>query len=221
MKYLTVICFLLTGIVSTAQTVVTRKTLTKDIKVPIPFGWQKIDDNVSRNIKTKQDTYNIISLYKGEISENLITLYGDSIISKIVLTGADLQRIKAGVEKKTLPELSKISMANVPIERVLSILKQFYKDDPAKFEGIEKNKESILSKAEVTTDTPIQKSLQSKGFYYLVPVNMLFGEVSYSFSLIIGFIRLNNYSYGISGSVEKNNKNDLERFIQNLIALNK
>ncbi len=101
-----------------------------------------------------------------------------------------------------------------------TILKEFYKDDPMKFETVEKNKEAMLSKAKIESGIPILTSLDSKGFYYLLPVTISMDNIYYTFSLITGYIRLNKYSYGISGSVEKNNKPDVVQFIKNIINQN-
>lgn len=220
MKAILFILFLYINSICFSQSIVTRRTLTSSIKVTIPIGWQKVDDDISTNIRPNLNMYNIISIYKGGISENIITLYGDSVVSKIIISNALMQSLRDRIEKKVLPQLTKISKSDLPFDRVLSILEKFYKDNPEKYKNAQINKEEVLSKAKINTDKPSVISFQGDGFYYLLPVSISFDNFSYSFSLIMGQIRLNKYTYGISGSFENLNKSDIEKFIKNIISQN-
>lgn len=204
------------------QNVILRNALGVTIKVPIPISWQKVDDEISQNIRPNQSTYNVISLYKAtDMSQNLLSIYGDSNLSKILITKEQFQKIKYGFENKVLPSLMKLTISDLPMEKVLPILEQFYKDNPRKYDSIRANKELLVSQARVSVSDPLITSYNENGFYYNVPVKVTFETFVYSFSLVSGYIRLNRHVYGISGSIETSTDViDVTQFIQKIIALN-
>lgn len=204
------------------QNVILRNALGVTIKVPIPVSWEKVDDEISQNIRTNQSTYNIISLLKKtELSQNMLTIYGDSNLSKILITKEQFQKLKVGFENKLLPTFSKFTISDLPMDKVLLILKQIYKANPGKYDSIVVNKELLVSQGQFSVSKPQPASYNENGFYYTVPIKVTFETFDYSYSIVSGYIRLNGHVYGISGSIgASTDVVDISKFFQKIITLN-
>ncbi len=205
-----------------SQNVISRNALGVTIKVPVPISWQKVDDEISQNIRPNQSTYNVISLYKiTDLSQNLLTIYSDSNMSKFFITKEQFQKIKYKFENKFLPSLRKFDISDFPLDKILPILKQFYKNSPGRYDSIVANKELLVSQAHFSVSDPFLTSFNDNGFYYNVPVKVTFETFVYSFSIVSGYIRLNKHLLGISGSIETSTDVvDTNQFIQKIITLN-
>lgn len=215
-----------------SQNIISYHSQNLSIKIPIVKNFIQVDSSIANNIKTI-NTFNIATFTIGDSSfDNHISLYGVEKYSNIKISKKDFQTFKSNLKKQFSDpnQILKSSNKNEIINKALSVLNDYYKDDNNKLKEID-SAFQLINLVQIdkifTIDKPETLYNSDVGFInnYLIKLN--YSDINYYSSLQISFALLNNFYIGISSSFDAVTKKDYDEilkkikdFLDELIRLN-
>ena len=223
-SFLLVVCFACASYVSYSQNLI-KKALGVTLLIPPVKGWQIVEERLSKNIHTASN-YNILTFSTGADIGNHFSLYGDPKTSIYIFSRKDFKMMQEKF-KQHLPIYKKqIEEGNLPMEKVYSIIKEYYKENPKRYDSLVVYKDLLMKEVTFSTLEPELIHHGVNSFVYSISCNAYYHEdLIYSIRLTTGFLRLKNRIYGLSGAFDKGDTNDffinsIKHFITNVITLN-